>query len=375
MLTTIIIFVLVLGVLVFVHELGHFLVARKSGMVVEEFGFGFPPRLVGLQKIDKKWKIIGVKAPDPEHTVYSINWIPFGAFVRIRGENGDSIDEKSFTRGKWWKRFSVLVAGVFMNVLMAWALFSLGLAIGVPAGDIAEVPKYATYNDVQARISDVRAGLPADRAGLLAGDAITAVNSIPVKTPEEVQSIVANNAGKEITLNIKRGQELLQLKVTPENGLVEGRAVVGMQLALVGTLKYAWYYAPIAGVQVTAQQLAGIAKGLYGLITAGVGIKDIAGPAKIAQYTGQAAKLGFGYLLQFSAFLSLNLAVLNILPFPALDGGRVLFLIIEKIRGRALNKNFEQWANAVGFLVLLLLVAVVTVNDVRNFEFVKNAFK
>jgi regulator of sigma E protease len=374
MITTILIFIIVLGVLVFVHELGHFLLAKWSGMMPEEFGFGFPPRIFGVQKLESGWKIVGMGKTDPDKTVYSLNWIPFGAFVRIRGEDGGNTDPKSFSNSTWIKKFATLFAGVGMNVIAAFVLFTVGLTLGLPAEAGSKLPSGATLKDVAVTLASVVDGSPASSAGFLSGDVIFAVNGESVAAPSEVQQKVSESLGKEIEITIKRGGDFKVLKVTPDPSPKEGRGALGVELAQVGTLSYPWYKAPIVAARITGEQLLAIIKGLGQLFGGGVALKDVAGPAKIAQITGQAADLGFGYLLQFAAFLSLNLAVLNVLPFPALDGGRIFFLIVEGIRGKRNNQAVEQWANAIGFLLLILLVGVVTINDIRSFEFVKNIF-
>lgn len=369
MITTILIFIIVLGVLVFVHEFGHFIVAKKSGMVVEEFGFGFPPRLVGMQKINGQWKIVGAsnKNVNKDVTVYSINWIPLGGFVRILGENNEFQEQPgSFVSKGFWPRFLTLVAGVVMNVLLAFVIFSVGYIIGIPAAvdSIDNVPQNAKLVDPNVAILAVVENRPADLAGIKASDILLSIDGQNFKTIEEVQNYVKANLGKEITFSVKRGQNNLDLKVTPDTNPKEGQGPTGIELAIIGKLSYSPLVAIYKGAETTVNGLIGIFGGLYKLITAQLGFASLGGPVKIAQLTGQVADMGFIYLLQFTAFLSLNLAALNILPFPALDGGRVLFLLIEKIRGKKNNQKIEQYVNAAGFVFLLLLMVVVTINDI-----------
>jgi len=371
MFVTILIFVAILGLLVFVHELGHFIVAKKSGMKVDEFGFGFPPRVIGIQKIDGKFKLVwGHRgALDSAHTVYSINLIPLGGFVKIVGENNEGeSDPQSFINKPFGRRLLTLLAGVFMNVILAWVLLSIGLGIGLPAAvdGSSSLPKGARLSEQSAAILEVRKDSPAEKADLKIGDVIVSINGQETKTSGEVQKFVSEHKGQQLSFVIKRGQQNENKSVEALANPPENEGPTGIVLADVGKLSYPWYLAPWAGAQATVLQLGGIVSGLYHLIASGVGFDSLGGPVKIAQLTGQVADLGILYLLQFAAFLSLNLAILNVLPFPALDGGRVLFLFIEKIRGKRNNQKIEQWANTAGFALLLLLMLAVTVKDIRG---------
>jgi len=369
MITTILIFIVVLAILVFVHEFGHFIVARKSGMKVDEFGFGFPPRIAGIQKIDGKLKMVwGHKAPlNPEQTVYSINLIPLGGFVKIVGENNEAEqDPRSFINRPFKNRFAVLVAGVVMNVILAWVLISAGYMIGLPVAfdSLDQLPANATFSNPSVAVLDVVKNLPADKAGFKPNDIIVSINNNKVSTVEEVQKYVKEHAGEKIAFELKRGQEVVLTDVDSVANPPPGEGPTGIGLANIGKLRYPWYSAIWEGSKTVGTQISGIFSGIYHLFTSGLGLSSLGGPVKIAQLTGQVAGLGFIYLLQFTAFLSLNLAVLNILPFPALDGGRVLFLVIEKIRGKRNNQRLEQIVNAIGFVFLLLLMIAVTVKDV-----------
>jgi len=385
MFTTILIFLIILGVLVFVHEFGHFIVAKKSGMKVDEFGFGFPPRLAGIQKVNGKWKFVwGMRAPlDPEQTVFSINWIPLGGFVKILGENNEQENNpRSFVNRPFWGRFLTLIAGVVMNVILAWVLVSVGYAVGLPTAvdTLSNLPHHAHLSNPQVVIVDTLPGQPADKAGLKAGDVILKLdNSMETKneTIEEVQKYIKSHSGQEIAFTIQRINEIKNVQVQSLANPGPGQGPTGIELALLGKLKFPWYWAPIEAYHTINQQINSILMGLWQLVyqplRALVGLpantsilSQVGGPVKIAKLTGQVAELGFIYIIQFAAFLSLNLAVLNILPFPALDGGRVLFLLIEKIRRKRNNQKVEQWVNAIGFMLLLLLMVVVTIKDIIN---------
>lgn len=382
MILTIIIFVIVLGLLVFVHELGHFLVAKKSGMQVDEFGFGFPPRVIGVYRTNNKGAqfVFGSKTPpDAQGTIYSLNLIPLGGFVKIVGENNDAPNNpNSFGKKPFWMRLCTLLAGVVMNAVLAWVLISIGLAVGIPTvideQNVTALPQGATLSAPLLTILDVREQSPASKAGILVGDKILAIDRTPVdsKPVQEqivsVQNYIKERKGQNFEFLVSRSGETETLVVTSNANPGPGEGPTGVSLGMVGNLRYPWYRAPLTGLRVASEQLYAVVGGLAKLVSGGVSLNQVGGPVKIAQLTGEASRLGIIYLLQFAAFLSLNLAVLNSLPIPALDGGRVLFLIIEKIRRKPNNPNIEQAVNAFGFLALLLLMLIVTINDFNGFS-------
>ena len=382
MIFTVFIFVIILGILVFVHEFGHFIAAKKSGMTVEEFGFGFPPRLFGFQKLNGRWRIvIGNRKPSADavnepagqakvgSTIYSINWIPLGGFVRILGENNEHAEDPgSFINKGFWPRLVTLVAGVVMNVILAWVLLSVGFGLGLPAAvnDLSEVPKGAAFSESRVAILETAKDLPADRAGIKVNDTVLGIDGRTFNNIDQVQEYIKSNAGKTLVFEIGRSGEKLSLPVESNLNPPPGEGPTGIVLAMIGKLKYPWYLVAVEGAKTTWNGLSGIVQGLYHLIASGAGFASLGGPVKIAKLTGEVAGLGLVYLMQFTAFLSLNLAVLNILPFPALDGGRVLFLMIEKVRGKRNNQKIEQMVNAAGFILLLGLMVLITIKDVRG---------
>lgn len=374
MIITILIFLIVLSLLVFVHELGHFVVAKRSGMKVHEFGFGFPPRLFGVQRVNGKWKFVGRKDPETDETVYSVNAIPLGGFVKIMGEDNDTAgDERSFVNKPFWPRFFTLSAGVIMNFILAGLLLAIGFMSGLPVAvnGLDEISSNAKFTDRSVAILDVQPDSMADKAGIEPSDIIISIDGQQFETVEGVQEYVGSHHGQEIELKLRRVNEDQTVKATVPT---EEDGILGVGLALYGKLKFAPLPAIGQGYATAWNQLTNIATGLYNLFAAGDGLQSLGGPVKIAQLTGQVADMGFIPLLQFSAFLSLNLALLNALPFPALDGGRILFLIIEKIRGKRNNAKIEQYANAIGFMVLLLLMLAITARDVSQLETIKNLF-
>jgi regulator of sigma E protease len=241
--------------------------------------------------------------------------------------------------------------------------------VGSPASVASrdEIPSGGKLEDVQVTVVDLLSGAPAQRAGIKVGDAVLEINGQSILTVPDMQGIVATSPGTPLAFQIKRADKIVDIAVTPDKNSETGKGSTGVVISLVGKLSYPWYKAPVIGAYNTWQALTSILKGLGGLFTGSIGVKQLGGPAKIAQLTGEASKLGMAYLLQFTAFLSLNLAVLNVLPFPALDGGRVLFLLIEKLRRKPNNQTVEQAFNLVGFSLLILLMLVVTFNDIRGF--------
>ncbi len=355
---TIILFVVVLSLLVFVHELGHFLMAKKMGMKVEEFGFGFPPRLFGIKK---------------KGTIYSINWIPLGGFVRIKGESGDEKhDEDSFAHKKIWQRFVVLVAGVVMNLLLAVVLLSIGFMIGMPTTIDSTLPKGAQVEKEQISIVEVAEPSPAFSAGLVPGDALVSINDQTFATDQDARAYLLEH-GKEgvvITVN-QKDYATKSVTVKAEELKDLGLTAIGVAFAKTGVISFSPIQAVMQGVAATATFTWEVIKAFGGIIQNIVGGKgpgvDLSGPVGIAVLTGKVAAMGIIYLVQFAALLSINLAVINILPFPALDGGRVLFLIIEKVRGgKPVSAKFEAAMHNAGFALLMLLVVIVTYRDIVN---------
>lgn len=385
MFSTIIIFILVLSVLIFVHELGHFMTARRLGVRADEFGFGFPPRAIGFYKNKNgKWqRVVGSKTyesleqstdtkkiPAPGSTIYSLNWLPIGGFVKIKGENGDGEnDPDSFAAKKIWKRVIILAAGVIMNILLAWVIFSIGYMLGLPQAT-AELGSKAIISEQRVAVIDVLPGSPAENAGLKAGDLISRINGEAVATEIDVQKIIGTRGGQETEVIVSNNGEDRMLKVTPAANLsgAEGRAAIGVSIMAAGTVRYPFLNAIWEGAKTTIWTLKEIfvAFGnLIGSLFHGQSVAaDFAGPVGIANITGQAARLGLIYLLQLTALLSLNLAVINILPFPALDGGRIFFLLIERIKGKPVRRDVEAIIHNIGFMLLIALIIFITYKDI-----------
>jgi len=372
MFTTIIIFIIILSILVFAHELGHFVTAKKFGLMPKEFGFGFPPRLGGAYKNQDgkwRWKWGGGPVRGATSTIYSLNWLPLGGFVNI-GEEDENVgdDPKHFKNQKPWKRGVILTAGVFMNLVLAAIFFAVGFMVGLPQ-TLDDIGAGARVEDQNIQIMQVLPDSPAAKAGLKIGDIIFSVAGREFKTHGQLSEFTAAQSGQNLEYIIKRGEDTLNLTITPEpislNSDIPG---IGVSVAETGLVSYSWYRAIWEGIKTTVflswYIIAAFAALLKNLFMGQGAAADIAGPIGIAVITGQVAQLGFVYILQFAAILSINLAIINYFPFPALDGGRVLFLIIEKLRGRPVPERIENILHNVGFTLLMLLVLLVTFRDV-----------
>lgn len=355
---TIIIFLLILTILVLIHELGHFLVAKKLGIKVEEFGFGLPPRVWGIRRGE---------------TLYSLNLLPIGGFVKLYGEdeagkglpkiknqksNLKDIDRAFFAR-PIWQRAAVVVAGVFMNFALAIVIISYLFAVpGVPS-----------VSD-KVLITDIAAGSPAKAAGIKKGEIIVSIDGRKITSATEVITQTRKYLGKEVlfTLSDPKTGATRDVEVVPRKDFPKGEGPVGISIAQdVEVKKYPWYQAPFSGTVEVAKNSILIVQGLGTVITdiftKGQVPQGVAGPVGIAQVTGTFVASGVNAVLAFVALLSLNLAVLNILPFPALDGGRFFFIAIEAVTRRKVHPKFEAYAHAVGIAVLLALIALITIHD------------
>jgi regulator of sigma E protease len=368
-----IVFILILGLLIFVHELGHFLMARRNGIRAEEFGFGFPPRAVGIIRDEetKKFKWVwGGKDIVSDNTVYSINWIPLGGFVKIKGADTMEPGEDSFIGKSAWIRIKVLAAGVVMNFILAWFLISIGLMIGAPEA-IDSIA--ANGNSSKIQISDVQTESPASAMGFKIGDEVLKKqkSGLDFAIVKDVQDYISANKGREITLKIKRGDKILSLSGTPRADAPLGQGPLGISLVETTIIKYPWYQAIWKGLTTVIDLIGAMVVGLFVLIkniltTQHAGV-EVAGPVGIAVMTKQFTSLGLIYVLQFAALLSINLGIINAFPFPALDGGRILFILIEKVKGSPVSQKTEQMFHSVGFVLLILLMLFITFKDVLRF--------
>lgn len=385
---TLIVFLIVISVLVLAHEWGHFIVAKKSGMKVYEFGWGFPPRAFGAYKDPKtnKWvwvlgkgkgslqDTVGGEARQEEYstTLYSVNWLPLGGFVKIKGENGEEANAPdSFASQKIWKRVLVLIAGVTMNVILAAILLGVGFMIGLPTDFSGGVDKQAiVVQPPHVSIQMVENDSPADKAGLLFGDTVLSLNGVPVNSSDRMREQIKEYGFIPLLLEIDREGEKKTVEVVPTDIAGDNTPRLGVMLADAGVIRYPWYLAIYKGIIAAGIGLINIFIAFFLLIKGlvlGRGLAfDVSGPVGIASVVGQSARMGIHYLINVSAMISLSLAAINILPIPALDGGRLLFVIFEKVIGRPVSQKYEQAAHSIGFLLLMLLIVVVTYRDIAR---------
>jgi len=347
---TIALLLLILSVLVVIHELGHFLAARIFGVSVEEFGLGFPPRAAILKK--------------GKQTTYTLNWLPFGGFVKLKGEQGESHEKDSFAAQAIWKKIIILGAGVFMNLVFTVFVFTMGFTFGVPQS-VEGVTDVSSLRDFRIQVINVRPESPAEKAGLLSGDIIKSISGQTFTAISGIQQYVAPRQGTPLVVEVVRNASSLSFDITPQKLGSNGPVGFGVGLVAVATISYPIHIAFWESVKTTGVLI----KTIFVTLTNSFQKREFdgfVGPVGIAQHASQAAKLGISYLLNLMALISVSLAFFNVLPIPALDGGRILFAIIEKIRGRALKAEIENTIHLVGFAVLLLLLILVTVRDVGN---------
>ncbi len=344
-----------LGVLIFVHELGHFLAARWMKVRVEEFGFGYPPRIMTLFERN------GVK--------YTLNWLPLGGFVRMVGEEGEFDVEGSLYSKKPWQRALVLAAGPVMNLILAALIFALMFAVfGVPR-------QFRPTGRVV--ITSVVPGSPAAEAGLQRHDVVLQIDGRQVHTPEELRIEVEQRAGKSVRLLVDRESQLLELSVTPRRpeDTPQGQGAMGVSIGPEGE----YIYRRLPPLEALASgfgqmvfsmliMLGGLAELVRSLIVPGQSVPQggVAGPIGIARFTGQVAQEGWRPLMNLAAFLSINLGLLNLLPMPALDGGRLFFVLLEWLRGKRIPPEREALVHALGMALLLTFILVVSYFDLVN---------
>ena len=357
---SIIIFIIILSALIIVHELGHFLVARYFKIRVDEFGLGFPPRAKTLFS----WK----------GTPFTLNWLPFGGFVKIfgenptEGENQIALNPESFASKNRGIQASVLVAGVVGNFLFAWFLFSLGFVTGLPAPTSLDLP----VENAHTVISTVLPGSPADIAGLKSGDSIVSLSrndDYSELSPEEASLFIARSL-ERVGFGVERGGQVSQKRVVPKEGIIGDRPAVGISMDVIGTVKLPLHKALWHGFKTTVELTIQTGQAILGFIsqalTGKADLSGITGPVGIVGMVGDVRELGFAYLLTFTALISINLSIINLLPFPALDGGRLLFVAIETIIRRPVSPRIFNVLNVVGFALLILLMVFITIQDIRN---------
>lgn len=357
MLITILVFLAVLGVMVFVHEMGHFLIAKKNGVKVEEFAFGFRPRL---------WsKTVG-------ETIYAINLIPLGGYVKMYGEQNDQTGPRSYRSKSPSSRLAILVAGSTMNLLMAWLiliiLFMTGFQPFMP--NTANNP-FITEKPI-VTLAQVIADSPAGISGFLTGDQILAVNDRVLAGGAEFIEQIHNLNGQTGEVTVKRGKETLKLKVTPRTNPPAGQGAIGVVVGQTGQVRSVWYQAPAAAIYETGRVIGLSAVGFVGfvknLIVKQQISEDVTGIVGVGALTGVARRLGFDYLAQLVALISIGLGVVNLMPILPLDGGHIAIIGYEKISRRPLTeRQFSIFATA-GLAFILIMFLVVTFKDFMRFD-------
>ncbi len=363
---SIIVFLAILFVLILAHEFGHFIVAKAAKIRVHEFGIGFPPRIFSFGRGETK---------------YTLNLFPIGGFVKIFGEDGEEKEispgerERSFSGKSKTVQAAVIAAGVFFNLILAWFLISAAFSMGVTANS-QSVPQGVPLKEARLVIYGVVPGSPAEKAGLQPKDEVVAIttNKSSIQgedlIPQKAASFISESEGEKIAVSFKREGENMTAFAEPEKGIAGDRAVIGVIMDTEGEVDLPAHKALWYGGETTAYFTAETGKAIYGffkdIFSGEAEISSVMGPVGLVGVVGEVYKFGFAQLLVFTALISINLAIINLVPFPALDGGRLLFVLIEAIKGSPIKPKITKAANAAGFILLIILMILVTWNDIAN---------
>lgn len=358
MLLTIIVFIIVVGLLVTVHEFGHFIVAKLSGVKVEEFAFGFPPKI---------WsKKIG-------ETKYILNALPIGGYVKMLGEEESVNNKRSYSAQPTKKKIAIIAAGVIMNLFLAWILLSVGFAVGMSPllSDPDTLP--GTKLKTSVIIAEVNKDSAADKAGLMQGDQLVRVvtadgNELKIGKGTDLTAYTTSHPGQIVSIEYLRENESKSTKASLSDDPTQP---LGIAMVDNSTIRIPWYQAPWIALIETGKvfklTFSFIGALFAGIFTKGQVADGIGGPIAIYMYTGMAVKLGFMAVLQFVAILSVNLALVNILPLPALDGGKILFLVLRRIMGKYfIKEKIENIIHTYGFILLILIMLLLTFKDMKR---------
>jgi regulator of sigma E protease len=400
---------LALSFFIVVHEWGHFFVAKRFKLFVEEFGVGFPPRILSIRRFSKskrhevdierietkeidiktqegeeviretitedvrvidggaqrkKWHIVWGRASQEEthehipkgETVYALNLVPLGGYVRIFGESGTpegtshALAKRSFSAQPVWKRILIIVAGIAMNLFVGWLILSAVFMIGAPQGVL---------------VTQVLPGSPGEVAGFHTQDLITGYTTI-----DTFINFVNSHAGKSVQIAVRRASEELMITVVPRSQTVVGQGRIGVAIQAIGFPRESFFVALKDGFMMTAWIFWMIFLTLYEVVKSlfghGAALGEVSGPVGIFQAAYSAGGLGFTYVLELIGVISINLAALNILPIPGLDGGRFLFLVIEKVRGVQIEPRREAMIHGIGVAALIILILIVTFHDLTR---------
>lgn len=364
MIVSVLLVIGILSLLVFVHELGHFVTARRAGVIVEEFGFGLPPRIWGI-------KVKG--------TIYSLNLFPLGGFVRLKGENSSDKGPGTFASARFRSRVKILLAGVTMNAIVGYLLLLFLATTGLPPIPNFEIDRTGSsfVQPEQVMLLEVSPDSAAQKAGLEKGDIILTGNGQSFSDPEKLKEFTKANAGKAVTFEVQRDGQVstktIQLNKGDENGGQLGTLPFQTYL-----LKYDPIRAAILSAKILVQVSVATLLGFLGIIaslpsliasvfSSTPGDAAAVGPVGITAILSNILFLGYRYILLVVVSITLSLAVINALPIPALDGGRVMMITLARFGKRELSRKIENWVHGAGFAFLIFLIILITILDVRRF--------
>jgi regulator of sigma E protease len=361
---SVVIFIIILAVLIVVHEYGHFIVAKKGGIRVDEFGLGYPPRAKTLFR--------------KNGTDFTLNWLPFGGFVKIFGENPDDESlngihkSSAFVNKKKSVQAAVLFAGPFMNFLFAWLLILITLFVGLPTSIDSSFDQ-RFVSDQRTMITTVVKDSPSEVSGLAIGDVIESVSvsgkAYELENSQALREIVLSNSDKTFDIKYVRNGESKEVSIKPQMNK-DGEFLLGLGVDNYGIYKPSFGRAIVDSFRFTGVMIANITLALVdlvkGIFGGGSDLSSITGPIGIVGMVGDASKLGIAYVLSFTAMISINLGIINLVPFPALDGGRLLFLLIEKIKGGRVSFKVLNLLNFIGFSLLILLMVFISYKDIMK---------
>ena len=324
---------LVFGIVIAIHEFGHFIVAKLSGVKVHEFAIGMGPKLIQTKKGE---------------TDYTLRLLPIGGYVKMEGEDEESDDDRSFGKQPAWIKIAIVSAGAIMNFILALVVFTISsYGLGTPTTTI-----------------DVIDGMPAKEAGIIQGDTITGVNDNPIDSWQDVTEEISGSDTEDIKITVKRDSKEETYVINPTKDEEDGRLIIGIEPVAKRSFKAAIK----GGVDNFVLSIKMMFEFFAQLLQGNVNKDDVSGPVGIVYAVGVVSKQGLMSLLFFTGLISINLGVFNLLPIPALDGSRVAFLLVELIRGKPVDPNKEGLVHMVGFMILILLMIVVAYNDIIKFD-------
>ena len=351
---TIVVAILAISILVLLHEMGHFFTAKKFNVKIQEFGIGLPPRLFGKKRGE---------------TLYSVNALPIGGFVRMEGEETRSSDPRSFNMKPIWQRFLIVAAGVLVFWIIAAVIFTvLGATSGIPMA--VDDSDSEGIRNPQVRIIGVAPDSPAESIGIELGDTILSIDGQRVDKVGEVIDLIQLRLGQEVVLGIQRSGSELDVTLVPRVDPPADQGAMGVALARSAQIRYEWYQAPYEGVVLTGQVTWAIIKMMGTLVSnliGGQGLPpgaQLSGPVGVIGLLSNTFALGIPSFLFFIALISIYLAIFNSLPIPALDGGRMFFILLEGVRRKPLSQTLEQRLILASFMILIPFIVWVTIGDV-----------